>query len=168
MDTAVVDANGYSIICHFKLDQAMDLACIRHGRCLLMRSKVAQTRLQSMPIPRGKYDAGFTNCDFILSPYRGTRYHLKEWERSKARPKITKEVFNLRHAQLRNIVERVFGVLKERFKILTLPRFFKIDSQVKGEWQRCVSSTTYWSISLRRIYQISLIKTDINTRRVRI
>ena len=141
MDTAVVDANGYSIICHFKLDQAMDLACIRHGRCLLMRSKVAQTRLQSKPIPRGRYvlgDVGFTNCDFILSPYRGTRYHLKEWERSKARPKITKEPFNLRHAQLRNIVERIFGVLKERFKILTLPRFFKMDSQVKVVAALCV------------------------------
>jgi len=106
-----------------------------------MRSKVAQTRLQSMPIPRGRYvlgDVGFTNCDFILSPYRGTRYHLKEWERSKARPKITKELFNLRHAQLRNIVERIFGVLKERFKILTLPRFFKMDSQVKVVAALCV------------------------------
>ena len=28
------------------------------------------------------------------------------------------ELFNLRHAQLRSVIERVFGVLKKRFQIL--------------------------------------------------
>jgi hypothetical protein len=33
-------------------------------------------------ILEGKYylgDAGFPNCDALLVPYRGVRYHLKEW-----------------------------------------------------------------------------------------
>ena len=46
----VVDVNDFLIIFQHKMDQAMDLACIRHGRCLLMRLKVAQTRLQRTPL----------------------------------------------------------------------------------------------------------------------
>lgn len=34
------------------------------------------------------------------------------------RPTDEKELFNLRYSLLRNIVERVFGVLKNRFYIL--------------------------------------------------
>ena len=33
-------------------------------------------------IPEGRYylaDAGYPNCDALLVPYRGVRYHLKEW-----------------------------------------------------------------------------------------
>ena len=99
-------------------------------------------------------DAGFTNCDFVLTPYRGVRYHLREWERSKARPQNSKELFNLRHAQLRNIIERIFGVLKERFKILTLPRFFKIDAQVKVAAALCVLHNIL--VSIREITEEDL------------
>jgi hypothetical protein len=34
------------------------------------------------------------------------------------RPQNHRELFNLRHAQLRNVVERIFGALKWRFPIL--------------------------------------------------
>lgn len=34
------------------------------------------------------------------------------------RPSNHKELFNLRHAQLRNVVERIFGVAKNKFAIL--------------------------------------------------
>lgn len=33
-------------------------------------------------IPEGRYylaDAGYANSDDLLAPYRGVRYHLKEW-----------------------------------------------------------------------------------------
>ena len=33
-------------------------------------------------IPEGRYylvDAGYANSDKLLVPYRGVRYHLKEW-----------------------------------------------------------------------------------------
>ena len=39
-------------------------------------------------IPETKYylaDAGYPNTDSLLAPYRGVRYHLKEWRNSKDR-----------------------------------------------------------------------------------
>ena len=39
-------------------------------------------RKDDFAIPSGKYylaDAGFPSCDTLLVPYRGVRYHLKEW-----------------------------------------------------------------------------------------
>lgn len=52
----------------------------------------------------------------ILTPYRGVRYHLKEY--TTRGPQNYKELFNLRHSSLRNVVERTFGVLKKRFPII--------------------------------------------------
>ena len=72
-------------------------------------------------VPAGKYylaDAGYVCSDIILSPYRGYRYHLKEGLSARAKPACKEELFNLRHAQLRNEVERIFGVAKRRFPIL--------------------------------------------------
>lgn len=42
----------------------------------------------NFPIPPGRYylaDAGFPLCDALLVPYRGVRYHLKEWEQANLR-----------------------------------------------------------------------------------
>lgn len=39
-------------------------------------------RRRDFAIPPGKYylgDAGFSSCSTLLVPYRGVRYHLKEW-----------------------------------------------------------------------------------------
>ena len=36
-------------------------------------------------------------------------------------PRNPKELFNLRHASARNVVERIFGILKRRFRILRIP-----------------------------------------------
>lgn len=46
-------------------------------------------RRQDFRIPDGRYylaDAGYGNCDALLVPYRGVRYHLKEWGSSIHRP----------------------------------------------------------------------------------
>jgi hypothetical protein len=40
-----------------------------------------------------------------------------------------KELFNLRHAQARNVIERIFGVLKQRFRILLLPPHYPLAFQ---------------------------------------
>uniref|UniRef100_A0A803L9I9 Nuclease HARBI1 n=2 Tax=Chenopodium quinoa TaxID=63459 RepID=A0A803L9I9_CHEQI len=67
----------------------------------------------------GKYylvDAGFMLTGALLTPYRGVRYHLKEY--SFRAPENAQELFNLRHASLRNAIERAFGVLKKRFAII--------------------------------------------------
>ena len=45
-------------------------------------------RATDFQIPEGKYylaDAGYPNTDALLAPYRGVRYHLKEWGNSKDR-----------------------------------------------------------------------------------
>ncbi|XP_054803932.1 protein ALP1-like [Prosopis cineraria] len=83
--------------------------------------KNALTREDRLIIPEGKYylvDAGFMLTRGLITPYRGVRYHLKEY--SKRNPPLNyKELFNLRHAKLRNAIERAFGVLKKRFSILS-------------------------------------------------
>jgi hypothetical protein len=40
-------------------------------------------------------------------------------------------LFNLRHSQLRTIVERAFGTLKNRFKNFASQPFFSLKTQVK-------------------------------------
>ena len=45
-------------------------------------------RLYDLVIPVGRYylaDAGYPVCDALLVPYRGVRYHLREWEASSLR-----------------------------------------------------------------------------------
>ena len=72
-------------------------------------------------VPAGKYylaDAGYVCSDILLTPYRGYRYHVREQLNAKVKPACKEELFNLRHAQLRNAIERVFGVSKRRFPIL--------------------------------------------------
>ncbi|KAI3721365.1 hypothetical protein L2E82_32375 [Cichorium intybus] len=81
--------------------------------------KNALTRDDKLLIPRGRYclvDAGLPHTSTLMTPYRGVRYHLKEY--STRAPENSKELFNLRHASLRNAIERAFGVLKKRFPII--------------------------------------------------
>ena len=85
-------------------------------------AKVFRDALQKgFPNIEGKFwlgDAGFAFTWYCLVPYRGVRYHLKEWARARQRPQNKEELFNLRHASLRNAIERIFGVVKKRFSIL--------------------------------------------------
>jgi hypothetical protein len=65
-----------------------------------------------------------------LVPYRGVRYHLKDWQDRHRAPENAHEIFNKRHSQLRNCIERAFGVVKARFPILKLMPSFQFDTQV--------------------------------------
>jgi Transposase DDE domain. len=90
----------------------------------------------SFRVPPGRYylaDAGYgSKSHVVLVPYQKTRYHLKEWAKSMLKPQTPRELFNLRHASLRNVVERVFGVLKSRFVILQRPpKQYPVRTQVK-------------------------------------
>jgi hypothetical protein len=76
-------------------------------------------------------DAGYALTWWCLTPYRGVRYHLKEWALGNRKPQNPRELFNLRHSSLRNVIERVFGILKKRFSILTLMTSYSIEKQVK-------------------------------------
>ena len=62
-------------------------------------------------------DVAYTHTRGFMCPYKGTRYWLSDFSRDgQARDK--KEKFNHAHARLRNVIERTFGVLKNRFAIL--------------------------------------------------
>ena len=94
-------------------------------------------------------DAGFAHCMELLVPFCGTRYHLAEWGRYNARysllldatlifglinngrPQTPQELFNLRHAQARNAIERIFGAFKKRFRILHLGSEFPMHIQAQ-------------------------------------
>jgi hypothetical protein len=47
------------------------------------------------------------------------------------RPANKEELFNLRHASARNVVERIFGVLKQRFRILLLSPEYSMAIQAR-------------------------------------
>lgn len=76
--------------------------------------------------PQGKYylvDSRYPNRKGYLAPYKGQRYHVPEWQHGR-HPVGLKEVFNYHHASLRNVIERLFGVLKMKWRILLkVPRF---------------------------------------------
>lgn len=67
------------------------------------------------------------NCEGFLTPYRGVRYHLKEWGNGNLAPQNSRELFNLRHSKARNIIERTFGLLKIRWGILRDSCFYNMD-----------------------------------------
>ena len=54
------------------------------------------------------------------------------------RPKDYKELYNLRHAQLRNAIERIFGVVKRRFHILSTAPEYGFETQAKLVQAICV------------------------------
>jgi hypothetical protein len=54
---------------------------------------------------------------------------LKEWGNQQDRPANAKELFNLRHSSLRNAIERIFGVVKKRFPILSLMPSYPLQIQ---------------------------------------
>lgn len=64
-------------------------------------------------------DAGYALVNRrVLVPYRGVRYHLKEFGEGYPPPRNAQELFNLRHSSLRTVVERTFGVLKRQWAVL--------------------------------------------------
>jgi hypothetical protein len=88
---------------------------------------------KGFPSRQNKYylgDAGFGLSRNVLTPYRGVRYHLKENRLAQERPQNKKELFNLRHSSLRNVIERVFGVLKKRFPLLNNMSSYRFATQV--------------------------------------
>ncbi|CAN6273478.1 unnamed protein product [Urochloa humidicola] len=83
--------------------------------------------------PEGKYylvDSGYPNRMGFLSPYKGEKYHLPEF-REGPQPRGKKEVFNHLHSSLRNVIERAFGVLKMKWRILLKIESYPIDKQAK-------------------------------------
>ena len=80
-------------------------------------------------------DGGYANTPSFLAPYRGVRYHIGEFRRRRSSQRYDyadyRELFNHRHALLRNHIERAIGVLKNRFPILKVGTFHPIESHIK-------------------------------------
>ncbi|KAL2251496.1 UNVERIFIED_CONTAM: hypothetical protein Sindi_2271900, partial [Sesamum indicum] len=66
-------------------------------------------------------DSVYPNFPGFLAPYRQDRYHINSFRGNNRQAHSPKELFNQRHSQLRNVIERAFGVLKNRFPILKGP-----------------------------------------------
>jgi hypothetical protein len=82
-------------------------------------------------------DARYTCRPGFLPPYRGTRYHLKEYG-GRNYPTNARELFNLRHSSLRVTVERAFAALKNRFRIIDNKPFHPFKTQVKLVLACCI------------------------------
>ncbi|EPS72545.1 hypothetical protein M569_02213, partial [Genlisea aurea] len=92
----------------------------------------ALRRDHGLRVPPGHYylcDSGYMDCDGFLTPYRGVRYHLREWGPGMQGPQNAKEYFNMKHASARNVIERAWGILKSRWAILRSPYFYPIRTQ---------------------------------------
>jgi len=93
-----------------------------------------EARVRDFDIPRGRYylaDASFALSEELLVPYHGVLYNLSEWDHAKEASCNPQELFNLRHASARNIIERIFGILKRRFRILQLPPEYDMNTQAQ-------------------------------------
>lgn len=87
----------------------------------------------------GRYylvDAGYANAPGFLAPYRAVRYHLSEFRG--ITPQNERELYNKRHSQARNVIERTFGVLKNRFAILKTATQYCYKDQVSIVVACCV------------------------------
>ncbi|KAL6581090.1 hypothetical protein OROMI_007013 [Orobanche minor] len=77
--------------------------------------------------PTGKYylvDSGYPNTTGYLSPIKNpnVRYHIPDFKKKRVLRGMS-EQFNYRHPSSRTTIERVFGNLKKRWKILyTMPQ----------------------------------------------
>lgn len=54
-------------------------------------------------------DRGFANPHSFLAPFHGIHYHLQDFVSRVRDPKRAVELFNLRHASLRNVITRIFN-----------------------------------------------------------
>ena len=63
-------------------------------------------------------DAGYMDMPGYMTPFRNTMYHMNDFRGVDLHWLQREENFNYIHAKLRNVIERRFGGLKERWHIL--------------------------------------------------
>ncbi|KAK2641760.1 hypothetical protein Ddye_023523 [Dipteronia dyeriana] len=63
-------------------------------------------------------DSGYINMLGFLTPYRGERYHLRDYEGQECAPRGLKKLFNYTHLSLRNVIKWCFDVFKAHFTVL--------------------------------------------------
>ncbi|KAJ0040931.1 hypothetical protein Pint_27780 [Pistacia integerrima] len=74
--------------------------------------RAAINRRHGLKVPQGFYylcDAGYTNGEGFLAPFRGQQYHLNEWRQGRQLVTL-QEYSNMKHSQARN---KRWGILRE-------------------------------------------------------
>ncbi|XP_020270930.1 uncharacterized protein LOC109846115 [Asparagus officinalis] len=93
---------------------------------------VINTPTMNFPHPlQGRYylvDKGYPDRLGYLVPYPKIRYHQSQFQREA--PTNAKETFNRAHSSLRSCIERSFGVLKKRWKILHQMPQYSVKTQI--------------------------------------
>ena len=75
-------------------------------------------------------DSGYPNRTGYLAPFKGSTYHLPEFRiRRQRAPQGKFDLFNFLHSSLRNVIERAFGVLKQKWRILKAVPSFPLRTQ---------------------------------------
>ena len=80
----------------------------------------------------GRYylaDVGYKEMEGYMTPYKNTRYHINDFRGIDLQQLQREEKFNYIHAKLRNVIERRFGGLKERWHILNGVPYYKRKKQ---------------------------------------
>jgi hypothetical protein len=72
-------------------------------------------------------DSVYPNRNGFLASYKGQRYHISECEHHQLVG--IKEVFNPAHSSLKNVIERSFGVLKMKWRILLYLLSYHVEKQ---------------------------------------
>jgi hypothetical protein len=74
-------------------------------------------------------DSGYVNRLGYLAPYKGTMYHIQDFQN--AQNHEGKKRFNYANSSLRNVIERAFGVLKMKWRILLQIPYYPGTTQTK-------------------------------------
>ncbi|XP_050897621.1 uncharacterized protein LOC127104478 [Lathyrus oleraceus] len=79
--------------------------------------------------------SGYPSLKGFLAPYKNARYHLTH---SRLAPgfRSRNENFNYYHSCLKSVIERTFGVVKARWKVLQEIPNFKLQTQTTIIWAR--------------------------------
>ncbi|KAI9168799.1 hypothetical protein LWI28_002116 [Acer negundo] len=94
-------------------------------------SKVLNDTLSRRNRLKVPHDCGIPNRRQFLAPIRGVRYHLQDFAGQGRDPENANELFNLHHASLSNVVERIFGIFKSRFTIFKTTPLFPYSTQAE-------------------------------------
>ncbi|KAL6553471.1 hypothetical protein OROGR_007313 [Orobanche gracilis] len=112
----------------------------------------------------GKYylvDSGYPNTTGYLSPIKDTnvRYHIPDFKKKRVLKGMS-EQFNYRHPSLRTTVERTFGQLKKRCKILY------VMPQMEDTYQVYVIVATFTLHNFMRMCKLGIpvLEHDVNVQ----
>ena len=76
--------------------------------------------------------------------FREQRYHMSSWA-NRRQPVTAQKFYNMKHTGARNVIERMFGLLKIHWKILSSPCCYNLITQ-----RRIINACCLLHNSIRR------------------